>query len=284
VEREPLVPIAPKDAAGRPGRWVPHAKAVRCGCGGVGLLEFPANKVQGVFRLYGDEAYRDDDDKKRRVATYAVVGGSPTPVDEAAERLSSLKRRMEPNRNPDTWSFHMRCLWSGSQRKKHEVYSNWQMAKVVDAVNSMLKILSGTDHLYVYTISVVSRAAKTAATKAQHDAFLTLTMKVISDVTKLGGQPVFQFDSEKPMKGPTAIHGWAKRMVLDSQHSVLYAYLAHGIEIPEPQFVRPASEPCLEMADLVAWVVARHHLDKWRGKESEFDPAGLGTAIPTSTT
>ncbi len=57
----------------------------------------------------------------------------------------------------------------------------------------------------------------------------------------------------------------------------MYAYLARGIEIKEPEFVKPSLYPCLELADFVSYVVARFHLKKWQNDKIEMDPLRFGT-------
>lgn len=275
VKPEPLVPVKPADTPPEdPGRWVPHSMMFACErCGDMLSLEYPRRSLRARCSLFADEAIRRDDRSGREVFTYALVGGTTQVVDAASDALSKLKASLEPSLEPDAWRFHMRVLWSGQQRRKDRVFAHWQMPKVVDAVRGLARVVGESRDLHVYAASVVRRGP---AVGAKRDAFVALTLKVVRDLTSQGGQPRFHFDSEKPAKGAHTVHAWAQRLFLDTQYCVLWAYLAHGIEVPEPQFVPPASHPCLELADFVAYVVARHHLDVWRGKKSETDPAELG--------
>ena len=84
------------------------------------------------------------------------------------------------------------------------------------------------------------------------------------------------FDADRPVSGEYAIQSWATDSFGGLQRTLLYPFLAKGIPIPEPRFVRPGSHPCLELADFVSFVVARYLWQLHQGKEIEFQPARLG--------
>jgi hypothetical protein len=275
---EPFVPVKPNDSApDHPGRWVPVSTRFICKrCGSALDLQLPLEELRSICPLYGDEAMREHEDGKCCVFTYSLVGGSQPVVKAAEDAVLGMKAELEPDRDPRSWSFHMKVLRSGQQRKKHPVFGSWAPEKASATATQLARLIATIENLHVYSISVVTRRGGTFAEKAKHDAFLALVMTTIWDLTKQGGRPDLFFDAEKPSDGGQRVHGWAERLFLDSQYCDLWAYLAHGIEIPRPRFVKPGSHPCLELADLVAWVVARHHLDSWRGNEPQIDAGSFG--------
>ncbi|MCA1738452.1 MAG: hypothetical protein LC740_06380 [Actinobacteria bacterium] len=101
-------------------------------------------------------------------------------------------------------------------------------------------------------------------------------MTVIYAATKDRIQPSFVFDSEKDSEANNVIYGWAQDAFYGSRLNLLHAFLARGLEIPEPMFVRPGSRPCLEVADFVSYVVARYCFRKLKNQPIDLDPELLG--------
>ena len=56
----------------------------------------------------------------------------------------------------------------------------------------------------------------------------------------------------------------------------MYLYLCHGVPVPEPQFVKQGSHICLELADFIAFVVARELYCRQKGRQSEYMSSQLG--------
>jgi hypothetical protein len=56
----------------------------------------------------------------------------------------------------------------------------------------------------------------------------------------------------------------------------MYLYLCHGVPVPEPQFVKQGSHVGLELADFVAFVVARELYCWQTGRHSEYMSSQLG--------
>jgi hypothetical protein len=104
-------------------------------------------------------------------------------------------------------------------------------------------------------------------------------MQVIDNVTGLGGQPVINFDSQKPSKANTTIHQWARDAFQNGQGNLLYSFLSHSSFVPEPVFVPPASHPLLEVADFVSFAVPRHHHRLFHGTDPEIDLKILGDVM-----
>jgi len=169
----------------------------------------------------------------------------------------------------------MKVLRSGQHRKKHPVFASWTRDKETEAIQGIAKVMRNAGRrLFVYCISRV--AARSAAPVAKREAYLALVMYVIDDVTEGAAQPVLCFDSERQSTLERVVHEWASNVFRDTQYCDLFPFLSKGIVIPEPQFVKPASHPCLELADFVAYIVARYHLERWQGRPPTLDPSMMG--------
>lgn len=275
-KKAPIVPVKPNDVPeDSDARWVPHSMSLNCSrCSGEILVPFPVIKSRTRCQLYGDDASREDEDCQRHVYTYTLVGADWKLIDQVNSAVRALKGRLAPECPADSWALHMKVLWSGQQRKKHPVFAAWDLPKVIEAVDGLFEIMAGTHGLFVFNIAVVSR--RVSVEKTKHEAYVSLVMNVIDDLTSQQAQPVLFFDSERASAADRVVHGWARNLFLDSQYCNLYAFLAKGIEVPEPQFVRPASHSCLELADFASYVVARYHFDRWRGRGAMLDPQRLG--------
>lgn len=57
---------------------------------------------------------------------------------------------------------------------------------------------------------------------------------------------------------------------------VIYAYLSGSKEILEPVFVKPGSLPCLEIADFVAYVMARYCFKRFKNETVDLPLKKLG--------
>ncbi len=109
-------------------------------------------------------------------------------------------------------------------------------------------------------------------------AYQLLVLNVIDEFTEKGAQPHILFDAEKHSSFKKVVQAWARDSFQSGQRHLLYTFVARGIEIPEPQFVTPASHPCLELADFVSYVVARCYLRRWQQRRIEMDPIDFGMA------
>jgi len=170
----------------------------------------------------------------------------------------------------------MKVLTSGDHRQRDERLAGVPKQQVDAAINELFDVIfSSGDDLWLYNIAV--QGNKSNALK--HDAYMALVAMVIDELTSLGAKPILCFDSEKSSRADRVIHGWARELFTNSQHSLLYAFLAKGIEIPEPAFVTPGSHPCLELADFVSYISARYYHRRWRGESIEWDPQRLGKIL-----
>ncbi|MBI4325795.1 MAG: hypothetical protein HY674_11095 [Chloroflexi bacterium] len=120
------------------------------------------------------------------------------------------------------------------------------------------------------------RKAKIQKDAVRSEAYSLFLLTIIEMLTKKGIQPNWIFDSDKKSDADKIIHQWARDAFYGIQVNLVYMLIANGISIPEPIFVRPASRPLLELADLVSFVIARYLARSLQRSNPELDPARLG--------
>lgn len=173
----------------------------------------------------------------------------------------------------------MKDMWAGSNRVKHPVFNKLSFSSLISFVDELLELISKSN-LFIYNIAVTTVQDDLSKVKDQNqlrnEAYILLVLHAIDEWTSKSAQPNILFDSEKLSEANEIIHGWARDLFKGSQHSLLYAFLSKGIEIPEPIFVSPASYPGLEVADFVSFVIARYYFRMWQDKDIEVDPKDLG--------
>jgi len=281
-----MTPIKPKYLKNRipyngPARWVPVFTKVSCpNCNQDQFLALPTKKVLTKGLVFGDEAHRDDG--THFVFTYSLVGADHKLIPGIEDSVKSLKSEICPSKPPATWKLHMKDLWSGHNRRKHPVFAAWDKPDVDTLIAGLLHILRSTENLFIYNFAVTSNQIGKAPmyildkTHLRDYAYVQLVLNVIDEFTEKGAQPHIFFDMEKASRSEKVIQAWARDAFQSGQRHLLYTFLARGIEIPEPQFVTPASHPCLELADFVSYVVARCYLRTWQKKPIEIDPRDFG--------
>jgi hypothetical protein len=254
-------------------KWVLVSTQVKCPfCVGHGMLSIPSVPSTGFVYLFGDEANRSH--AGQEVFTYSLVGAGAYYIADIVEKITRFKTKWEPARDPKSWRMHMREAWSGDGRLEHPVYHNWDFVKVMRYIEDILGIIDELQKpLLIYNVTV---AGTEHVSQLRDTAYTALLMSTIDRLTSQGGEPHFVFDAERVCGEGVAIAGWADRLLDVKQRTLLYAFLARGQVVPDPRFVEPGSHPCLELADFISFWIARYHLRKWQGKESEVATERLG--------
>lgn len=273
-KRPPLVPIKPLNYEG-PGRFIPFSAILKCpNCSAEVALALPSKKAISTYDWYGDEAYRNTDGKA--IITYTLVGNNRHLVAGNISKIRDLKQSIFPNVSHDAWKIHMAKIWNASDRGGHDLFKHLTQPQVIAFSKQVAKLIKSlSEGFLVYTVTgIYSKPAdKLEERQVWRDArdmyYSSLLIKVIDDSTRCGVRPVMHFDSDSK-------DGWAKEAFYGSQVSLLYAYLAKGIEIPEPVYLPPGSHEFNELADFVGFFVARYCHRKIMKKNVEIDPSRMG--------
>ncbi len=232
---------------------------------------FPSRAKREEVQFYGDEAARQD----QGIYTYSLLGADRRLMPEIEAQIIEFKKTIAPSVAPDSWRLHMTEAWSGQQRRHHAVFSQWSQNDVVALVNGLFDLFARlSKDLFIFNISLVYRSL--AESELRDVAYISQVAELIDGFTEKGFQPHLFFDADRPVDAEYVIQGWARECFGGLQSMLLYPFLAKGIAIPEPKFVKPGSHPCLELADFVSFVVARFLLRRLENKSIEFDPSRLG--------
>ena len=279
----PLIPVKPKFETNRvpytgPKRWILQSVTQVCPtCKSHIPLPLPTNKMRTRGSLFGDDAERVCEGRK--VSLYSLVGADQSLLHDLEMKVRTLKQRLLPTILPNEWKVHMKDMWAGTSRAEHPAYQNLNMRDVVGFVDQMLALIKESN-IFIYNIALTcdrdSISGTSSTDQLRNEAYILLVLNVIDEWTDKNAQPSIFFDSEKHSPANEVIHGWARDAFRGSQHSLLYAFLSKGIEIPEPKFVPPASFPGLEIADFVSFTIARFYDRMWKGREIEIDPSRMG--------
>lgn len=276
----PTVPVPANNGA---GHWVPIKLQSRCTCGASYDIELPIRKQIGRLFIYGDESVRDLERSLGKLYCFSTIGGSKKTIDALNERIAHLKASLLPESSPDSWRLHMKVLWSGNARKRDPKFASWNMDtadRLWLGIRAICNDLEG--ELWRHCVVIAGQAQPTVS-PTEHEknlratAFRQILLLLIHESTAAGAQPCCHFDSQKEVVATEAIHGWAEQLFIQSTFTLLHAFVAHGIAVPRPIFVRPASTPALELADVLSFCAARHLWCEERGKKSDVDLTVFGT-------
>jgi len=265
------------------GHWSRVSIEEKCNkCNGKAIFLIPNVKRQGCVHLFGDEAYRKFPELKTIIYTYSVIGASPPILIKIEERIRELKSRLIPGIPEDSWSLHMKDIWSGDQRRRIPHYANWTKETTSSLFTEMERILSdNSGGLFKYNITYVTQSIDTLPEinleeYVRNDIYISMVIAIIDDVTAAGGEPIIKFDSIKNAKSDIVIHEWAKKSFGNTQFMYLYPFITHGIPVSEPIFIPPASASLLEAADFMSFFVARYHFCMMQKKIPDIDLGNLG--------
>ncbi len=275
---EPPTPVFPNDYDPVTNNkfWQLFALEVDCPrCNGKVRLEPARRPWTKTVDLYGDEAVRET--LAQPFVCIALVGGSGRHVDDVCSKVASLKKKLEPDRDPASWRFHMTDIHSGQKRQSHKIFSRWTRDKCEQALKDLFRVIAcSNDSLFVFALVYpMSTAASMIVTKRK--AYMAILCDTIYNFTQLEASPRYTFDADKAVDdNRVVIQNWARSAFLGSERQLMYLYLCHGVPVPEPQFVKQGSHVGLELADFVAFVVARELYCWQNGRHSEYPTSQLG--------
>jgi hypothetical protein len=275
----PMTPIRPNSGQ---GMWIRTGAQAEClACHTELVIPLPVEKQKARYSFFGDEPFRNVEDRK--VLTYSLAGTNRVRLPEVENAIRDFKSRLYPSVSPDSWRLHMTDIWPEYARKRHPIFREWDSDFIEDFAERFFELIRGFDDAFViYNISGIyypskdKKRQRLERKQTRLEAYSMLLVTVIYAATKDRIQPSFVFDSEKDSEANNVIHSWAQDAFYGSRLNLLHAFLARGLEIPEPMFVRPGSRPCLEVADFVSYVVARYCFRKLKNQPIDLDPELLG--------
>jgi len=276
--KDPFIPVTPDDFDPVTNNkvWVPSSFGMPCKrCSAQVYLELPRKKKTSELHLFGDESF----DTGSNIFTYTLTGADFRIISEIEKKVIKLKSDILPEKDPLGWTIHMKVLWSRKERLKNSTFQNWTLDKVWTLINGVVELIASLEKdLFVYSITLTKKHPYNSQSieQAKYNCYTMLLMAVIEEATTSGAQPNIHFDSEKNGTSDRVIHQWASEAFGSAQKQLIYTYLAKGISIPEPQFIKPASHPCSELADFISFWIRRYHIKKEKDEKCEVDIEKFG--------
>jgi len=153
----PICPVKPKYEKNDvkytgPKRWIPTGVSQKCPhCGNDVVVDIPSEKLKTKGSLYGDDAHRNYG--KKHVYIYSLIGADQSLLPEFDKSIRELKENICPSRSPDSWSLHMKELWAGGHRKKHDVFKELSFYDVMNITKDICSIIK-KQKLFVFNIAL----------------------------------------------------------------------------------------------------------------------------------
>jgi hypothetical protein len=244
-------------------------------CGKKNILMFPCRNHAGTVELHADETYRGLA-TGARVFVYALVGVESTRLQDLNKAVWQLKTDLEPHEDPTSWTIHMKVVSSGQRREKDPVLRLWDRSKCESLRAGICEILRQA-HV-VKSIAVVCHQNREQW--AKETAFHMAILRNVDLLASIGRAAILRLDSQRPVKpgaeGRPVVHGWANSVVRRFREALLYQFVSHMLEIPDPIFIKPGSQPLAELADYLAFSSGRCIEQRSNGISFDYDIAEVG--------
>ncbi|SFI72911.1 hypothetical protein SAMN05428978_103031 [Nitrosomonas sp. Nm34] len=166
-------------------------------------------------------------------------------------------------------------------RNRHKLFNQKSKSNVFEFVNGLMQLMGQRGQLLskYCGIGIYKRPSNESDMKkvrnwVRNRAYNLMLLKVINDSTYYGASPIITFDSDQK-------DGWAENLFVGDQCTFLYGYISRGIHVPIPNYVKPGSHPCLELADVFAFLVARSIHCKIERKQYEWNLSEMGNVCYT---
>lgn len=223
-------------------------------CGEEVRVNYKNKNMGAVAKLYGDEAFREYE--KYKAVIYAFVS-KPLKAKEHKEFVNgflSIKKKLLPNRKPDTWVFHCKELWSGSKRAQNPLFQNLTKEDVISATKEIClhaQKYYGEQGMNVYCSTGVhihdDKNAKATEIQSKSMVYYAALERVIFEATRGGIAPRFYFEK-------TGKDGWAHDLFYSGRCTHMWPLLTHGLPVGSPKFINPEQSIYLEYADIVCFI------------------------------
>lgn len=274
---EPFEWIPSTHANANGGSWRQVAVSVPCTCGVINNLSLKIADLQTNIYFFGDEAFRGDEPDKLFVGVYSLIGSTNGPVKEIEDQLRQVKKDIAPKKEPDSWTIHAAQMVSGHQRLKHPQYRDFGR----DAVEILFAKCAGLIsqlgawgwNRCITTVYQIGNHPKDERKKIRRSLnrglFLGLVGETIHGATAQNLYPHLTFDAQSSSAPALGEEGWANAAFYGSRHYLGHLFITHSNDVLPPKFVRPGSQPLLELADVHAFHVARTIWQRAHGQEPD---------------
>ena len=261
------------------GTLTPVSVRVLCDCGKDIEIPTPAELPRGRYLMFGDEAYRNNVNA-HEIIVFAAVGTNPNNLLKNEEAIRNIKRDLLPNVEPTSWRFHMKELWHADSRKSRHQFASITQTQMDETAENLFQLVKDAERTICVFCGVAvfvsvggKKRAKTVKLIKQ-EFFQAFLMYMIRELCHGFVQPVLTFESDT---GKETMPGFAKDAFYGLQCTAMYPFLSQGIYVPPPDFKNASGEHSfLELADFIAFVVARSSEARIRGSSSDLTDNQLG--------
>jgi hypothetical protein len=256
--------------------WHLHSLGIPCPkCRENTQFLLPETPFKVVLPLYGDEACRQKE--ARCVYVLAFVGSDPRLEHAVRQEWDAMKTNIAPAQPPASWRLHMKELWKTSGGRRHPVFDSLTREQRVAATKKIADCYHSLNDR-VFSFIAVYRAPKLSrATKQQ--ALLSALAYMLERLCPRGTAPKITLESDQFAAGRPGMSYGTAHALEEFQRSLLYAILGRGLPVEDIAVARATESFWFELADYVAYVVARACLRRWQGTAPDLDPNTLGKAF-----
>ena len=215
---------------------------------------------------------------------YTMVGNNKNNIEADQNSFLDFKRKHFPGEPPEKWSLHS---WELFNKRQRETVPRYSKTSDSEAVSFFLElgnhVQSMTNGLFI--ASVVTpfllpngrKERKQVIDQAKRQCFTTLLLFLIDTHHQQGIYCDFFFDE-------SGKDGWGKEAFDSARATLIFPYLAKGMEVEDPIFIAPGSHVYSEIADAVSFTIARFLQRGQIGSHAELDPAVFGPITYVAST
>jgi hypothetical protein len=247
--------------------WVLAGVPLNCPhCKGQTWFEIGTTLNGGVLEFFGDEAFRAPI-KGWYPLSYGLVAIYEEYVENLREQFLSLKRDFVPQKAPESWVLHIKDL---RDQKKRD-----QLARdiTIEHVNVFLRGISkwvgaNSDKITLYIGLSISRVTVGPGTpyktkdvffKSCRNLLMQAILPTVTDsCTRSNLTPRFAFEAQVQIANQPFVEEWIERISRGQRLSLMHHYIARGHELTIPRSLPKGTDFRLELADLLAFSMARY--------------------------
>lgn len=260
--------------------WVISEISIDCPlCWNKTALKFPFSKLTERVELFSDEAERDLK-AGWRLSLNSFVGVGTNHLNEIERDFLELKSRLAPTIDPSSWVSHATDIFSGDRRRNLlgvDVSKEDSIAFLKKAAN-LIREKCHTDWIHVVG-SIAKNTEKVRHSHfvlAQRESVITAAYILIVDFfVSQGIRPEFHFEAQR-VSETDQVDEWIERVIRRLGKSIAVMYIQRTSAINLPIMIKKGSDIRLELADIIAFIVARSIHCKSINRQPEIDPLELG--------
>lgn len=262
--------------------WVLAGVPINCPyCKSENLFNIETTPCGQILVFFGDEASRDPI-KGWYPLAYGLVAIYEEHVLSLRSEFLALKQKFIPHKDPATWTLHVKDLRSDKRRKR--ICQTITIEQANEFLRRVAKwIGSQNDKFALYVGLSISRLdsgslkTKQAFFKSCRDLLMQAILPTVTDsCTRSHITPRFVFEAQARITQQPFVEEWIERISRGQRLSLLHHYIARGHDLAIPRSAPKGDDFRLELADLLAFSMARYLHCKAIKRVPEIDLESFG--------